>query len=323
MFNIFTLLFSVLILSFASASYAETPDNSLPRIDVLHIAGKDCAEEVSCEGLDVIVFVHVIYGDETTFQNGAFDFPSELEKQLQLKSKPVSIYRLIYRNRLVSWSKTDDLLFVDLASEVMSRMEKITKKNPRSIGFIAHSLGGNVVTTYMVTTKLRYGHIDKAKAAYIITLDTPFLGAQIANLGNTIKTALMMPNDGLLKSLELNNVYLQMLRLMRRYETVKGDSFGCRPTNLYVLYSEENMHGVPVVGSDSRMSMDIFLREQNSNYKVPIGYPLNHAQIAKPPNADAPIFQDVLMLVISELDRVKVWDQDHGNDKLCRFNRPQ
>lgn len=301
---------------------ATSRDRQPANVLLRHVAGPDCVEEWACENQNVIVFVHGIYGDVSTFQNGCFDFPSSLQKELSMVNINTSVYRLTYTTQLFNWSKNNDLLFVDLANLVMDAMKPVTRSKPKSIGFIAHSLGGNVVNTYLITTKLRYGHMVKAQHAYIITLDTPFFGAQIANMASAIKSALRMQNDDLLKSLSLNNLYLEMLQLMIRYESSKGEEFGCRPTNLYVLYSKKPMYGIPVTPDDTYIKLRKFIARKGVQMDEPKGYNLDHAQIAKPENADSPIFKDIMMTIVRETDRIDLWQENnkYPNSSPCRLN---
>lgn len=327
--KLISIMLSLLCAGMAPLASGEQCSSGVPSKDhkpahvlLRHIAGPDCVQNWDCENRNIIVFVHGIYGDVSTFQNNCFDFPSSLQKELAGRNVDTSIYRLIYTTQLLNWAKKNDLLFVDLANLVMETMKPVIESKPKSIGFVAHSLGGNVVNTYLVTTKLRYGHMVKARHAYLITLDTPFFGAQIADLAATIKSALLMPDDDLLRSLSLNNLYLEMLQLMIRYESSKGEEFGCRPTKLHVFYSKKPMYGVQVSPESSYTRLREALAWQGAEVDDPKGYDLNHAEIAKPENVASPVFQDVMETIVGETERIDKWEAQYRypNSQPCRLD---
>jgi len=122
-----------------------------------------------------------------------------------------------------------------------------------------------------------------------------------------------MENDDLLRSLELNNLYLEMLQLMRRYESLKGEDFGCRPTNAYILYSTKTMYGLTIVDQQSwDRAVWMLSRQDTQLVHQPIGYNLDHAEIAKPAGKDGPVYVQVRLIINSELDRVAQWTGSHA-----------
>ena len=46
----------------------------------------------------------------------------------------------------------------------------------------AHSLGGNIVRSYLVHVTARYGHKALSRIRLVVTLGTPYEGADLANL---------------------------------------------------------------------------------------------------------------------------------------------
>jgi hypothetical protein len=63
----------------------------------------------SCRDYDAIVFVHGIYGSDDTFRNPKtkFDWPAQFPQSVKIYGvdRPVDVYRLKYRDSLLSWSK--------------------------------------------------------------------------------------------------------------------------------------------------------------------------------------------------------------------------
>jgi hypothetical protein len=123
-----------------------------------------------CGDRDAIVFVHGIYAGNTTFLNLAshFDWPSEMPRLINGRS--VDVFKLVYSTELLAWAAGTNPSFVQLAEAVMTAMKPLRLAGYRSIGFIAHSLGGNVVSTYVHSVKTSLGHPHRSQNAFIITL---------------------------------------------------------------------------------------------------------------------------------------------------------
>jgi pimeloyl-ACP methyl ester carboxylesterase len=189
----------------------------------------------TCEGYDAIVFVHGIYGDEGTFKNTAtgFDWPRNMPRKL--REREVDIYRLDYQSALLSWAKQSNPSFKDVTAAFVAQLHRLRTKRYRSIGFIAHSLGGNLVSTYIHSIKTAQGHPERAQHAYVITLATPVLGSDIASIASPMKQLLQI-DDGLLASLTKENLYLEMLLHFREAEDGKGNRYGCRRVNLHAAF---------------------------------------------------------------------------------------
>lgn len=201
------------------------------------------------------MFVHGIYGGDETFRNPAtgFDWPLAFPTCFSPNGTPcrrVDVFRLDYRTALLSWAKNGNPDFKQVAEAVFAAMKPLRKRQYRSIGFIAHSLGGNVVSTYIHMVKTTLGHPQRSQNAFVITLGTPVLGAQIAGLASTLKAQLQM-QDPLLESLEKNNLYLTMLEQFREEEITKEGRYTCRPVHLHAAYEEKFIGPLLVVSPDS------------------------------------------------------------------------
>lgn len=283
------------------------------------IGSSKCLEtKEDCEGFDAIVFVHGIYGNDNTFRNdNGFDWPLSLSKHGSLNR--VDIFSLNYESKLFTWAKENNPDFLSLSRSVMDAMAPLRKRKYRSIGFIAHSLGGNVVSTYihMINTKL--GHPQRVQNAFIITLATPVLGSQIADQATVLKTLLGMDDD-LLKSLTNNNLYLKMLSEFRRDESGKGERYNCRPVNLHAAYEMKYIGPILAVPENSSaLSIADF-----ANSPV-VGFNLNHFEISKPSDMDHPVYRWVEKRIMSEYNRLDLWNamavNIPDNEKLCKGMR--
>jgi len=271
-----------------------------------------------CTGRDAIFFVHGIYGDKDTFKNGQFDWPSELAMQL---GDEVDIYVIEYRTKLLSWLKRDvasfdevsDALFAELQGQPWpesgpTRRGLLSSRPYRSIGFISHSLGGNITAAYIHTVKSELGHEERAQNSFLITLGTPANGAQIANVAIAIKSMLGMP-DPLLRSLERDNTFVRMLASWRNAEDRKANRFNCRPVNLYVGVEGAAMNGMTIVPLDSAKEPYRNLAKQ-----VKLFESYDHGRIAKPTDAKDPVYVWVADIIEQERQRLNDWKKP----TLCR-----
>ena len=186
------------LLLFSSASIAqEAPEYPAAEI----IAVKDCdAQQAArpCKGRDAIFFVHGIFGGVETFTNNSYRWPQELAAAFP----DVDVFIIKYDTQLMNWLYRDVATFDQIAEVLMSKMQGpvtndggtrilpegfVNRRDYRSVGFIAHSLGGNVSAAYLHSVKSELGHTARAQNAYIITLGTPADGSHMANVGLVIK----------------------------------------------------------------------------------------------------------------------------------------
>lgn len=264
-----------------------------------------------CSNVDAVVFVHGIYGDDETFVNGQFDWPREFAKGFPGRS--IDVFRLNYRTALLSWSSAKNPKFEEVAEAVMDALQPLRKREYRSIGFIAHSLGGNVVSTYLHMVKSEFGHPQRSQHAFVITLATPVLGSQIADLADVLKDTIGI-NDDLLTSLKHGNLYLRMLKDFREREFTKENRYRCRAVNLHAAFETRYVGPILVVPEDSSV------RSIRSLADSPVkGFPLNHIEMAKPrgPQGD-PVYDWVMDRVRGEYNRLASWESAHARAPLER-----
>ena len=159
-----------------------------------------------CPRHDAIVFVHGIYGDDETFKNGDFDWPRMLPEQIG--GRTIDVYRIDYKTVMLAWLRShvatmDEVsysIFRALYPESGDFTDRVLNPNRyRSVNFIAHSLGGNVVQAFLHTVKSELGHEERARYGFVITLATPVYGAQISNVATIAKQVLGIQNDPLLE----------------------------------------------------------------------------------------------------------------------------
>jgi hypothetical protein len=285
-------------------------DNS-PSAATLSAARENhCAPtSASCNDLDAVVFVHGIYGSDSTFVNARthFDWPREFPSTMPNSNRGIDVFRLDYQTALLSWASAKNPDFVSVACAVKGALKPLRVRGYRSIGFIAHSLGGNIVSTYIHMVKTSLGHPQRSQNAFVITLATPVLGAQIADEASDLKRLLHM-NDDLLDSLKKGNLYLRMLEQFREEEVEKEQRYVCRPVHLHAAYEEKYLGPLLIVNKDSA-ALSI---SQLASSPV-VGFPLNHSEMAKPAGPDDPIYKWVLDRMSEEYIRIGSWEHDHSN----------
>jgi hypothetical protein len=283
---------------------------------------KDCGEQGDtrrCEGRDAIFFVHGIFGDQTTFTNGSYKWPNELSADFP----DVDVFVIKYRTHLLNWLKSDVATFDEISEVLMGALQgpiraglrdpnggMLAKRKYRSIGFIAHSLGGNIAAAYIHSVKSELGHVLRAQNAFLITLGTPADGAYIANVGQIIKRALGL-NDPLLTALQRDNLFLRMLAMWRRAENTKAQNFQCRPVNLYVGIEGAAAFGIPVVSEDSAKKPYEHLAQEIKSFPA-----YDHLRIAAPESKTDPLNVWVTGIIKKERTRMDNW----GTATLCSGN---
>lgn len=208
-----------------------------------------------CPNHDAIVFVHGIFGDDNTFGQWPEQMPEEVN------GHRIDVYRLRYQTALFAWLERDvpnlDVVVEKVFDELLPLIQPAGGRRYNSVNFIAHSLGGNVVGAYMHTVKSLLGHEIRARHGFVITLGTPVLGAQIADVAKLLKSVLPTRNDKLLESLKRDNAFLRMMRYWRILENSKAANFGCPSVNLYVgIESKPSWRFVTVVPNESALGMD-------------------------------------------------------------------
>jgi len=266
-----------------------------------------------CAGRDAIFFVHGIYGNKDTFKNGNFDWPSKLVEALDGEA---DIYFIQYQAKLVSWLKKDVASFDEVSDAFLEKLhgklkpgwgdirDGILAVRPyRSVNFIAHSLGGNITAAYVHTVKSEFGHEERAKNGFLITLGTPANGAQIANVAVAIKSVLRM-QDRLLESLKKDNTFVRMLASWRNAEDRKATRFNCRPVNLYIGIEGARMRGMSIVPREAAEDPYKTLAKEVKFFE---GY--DHSRIAKPIDATDPVYVWVLDIILKERKRLEDWRQ--------------
>ena len=255
----------------------------------------------NCAEFDALVFVHGIYGSKDTFQNPKTKFYWPAEIPAAVAGRRIDVYTIEYQTALLNWAKSDVPEFAVVANDIFNAMSLVRNRNYRSIGFVTHSLGGNITGTYLLAVKTRIGHIARAQHAYSINLATPATGSGIANIGSTLKSVLGM-SDNMLESLKSGNLYLKMLQYNSEGAALKGKSKKCRPTEIFGAYETVSIAGNKVVAMDSALANSLFS-------EAPTAFPLNHINIAKPKSREDPLYKWVYEKIENQMRRLNDWER--------------
>jgi len=254
-----------------------------------------------------IFFVHGIFGSDETFKNDDFDWRSKIPPEID-RSR-VDVFSVNYHTELVEWlnkdiASLDEVVYAfyyGLHRRIGGAQLSFLEEYPyKSIGFIGHSLGGNIATAYLHTVKTERGHAYRAQTGYIIALGAPTTGAQIADVAVWLKAKLHMP-DGLLSSLTRDNTFLRMLAHWRYSEHEKAKRFECRPVNIYMAREGASMYGIPVVPPLDRADYMSSATDTETFANV------NHEMLAKPVNERDPIYRWVDKILLEEITRINKW----------------
>ncbi len=301
----------------STAAMSQTNRELQAAVSIVPVRSAGTFASGSCRQRDAIVFVHGIYGSAETFKNTStgFDFAENIPKKFDNRS--IDVFRLNYKTAAIAWAKGTNPSFLEVAQGVQDAMKPLRNCEYRSVGFIAHSLGGNVVATYIHKLKSRYGHPRRSQNAFLVTLGTPVQGAQIADLASALKSALFM-SDGLLESLKAGNLYLEMLQEFRTDEREKGVDHGCRGIALYAAVENKFMGLFNIVGENSAgTAMRQMVAEPVKSFDF------DHMQLPKPEGKGSPVFVWVQNILEREYKRLSRWDEiarsRPANVYFCHF----
>jgi hypothetical protein len=219
----------------------------------------------------------------------------------------VDVYRLNYCTALLSWAKSKNPTFRTVNDSIYDAMHRLRVSGYRSVGFIAHSLGGLMVPSYITTVNETLGHPQRAQNAFVITLATPVLGAQISNIATLLKRFLGIDDD-LLRALETTTTFQEMLLDWRKREYMKGVNHGCRPVQLHAAIEGALTDGVVSVVSAESAKDSI---QKLVNDEVQVYKDKDHSGIAKPRDETDEVFVWVNGELQKEYERISMWAQKH------------
>lgn len=226
-----------------------------------------------------IVFVHGITGDRSTWVNGSTNsyWPAMFAEDSRLKNS-ADIYRIDYDGGLF-----DGPAVVPIGNSVDGLLDSLfLLKQYSKIVFVAHSLGGNIVRSYLVHVTARYGHKALSRIRLVVTLGTPYEGADLANLAR-----LFSGNDQIrvLRPIDVND-FQQILN--KTANDFQGKHAGCLTLRNFAAYEKLPETAVGIVVGQTSATRDAYRSE---------GFDKSHTQLSKPADEHDPIYAWILNAV--------------------------
>jgi triacylglycerol esterase/lipase EstA (alpha/beta hydrolase family) len=241
----------------------------------------------------------------------------------EIGGRPIDVFAIKYTTQLVSWLRRDIASLDDVVYSIFSALYPEDPAEPRpldpqryrSVGFIAHSLGGNVAAALLHTVKTELGHGARARYGYMITLGTPVNGAQIANVGLILKRQLGM-RDPLLQSLERDNTFVRMLTHWRRSENVKAARFRCRRVALYAGIEGRRLFNFLTVVPERSAIKPLQELHLSGDFKWFPNH--DHKTIAKPIDENDEVYDWVNRMIARQMGELDDWEAHHTDQSgLC------
>jgi pimeloyl-ACP methyl ester carboxylesterase len=189
------------------------------QVTLVHNSANTCTAPCSAVA---VIFVHGLTGSEETWvePRSGQSFPKLLAEDSQLKDS-IDVYTLQYQSL---WNSGPPI--VEVTTAVADRLDPLLKEKRYSkVVFVAHSLGGNIASEYLVHVTLNYGHVALSRFPLVITLGTPFEGASLAGLAS------LFSNNAQIRSLlDIHkNDFLQLLTNSREDFLKKRINHHCAP----------------------------------------------------------------------------------------------
>jgi pimeloyl-ACP methyl ester carboxylesterase len=221
----------------------------------------DC--EAPCKRAAVI-FIHGITGSPKTWGDPSTPlyWPKMLSAEPSL-SDDLDIYQIDYDG-----TKFLGPAAVAIESALELEVDKLLLERKYSkVIFIAHSLGGIFVRTYLLHVKLNYGHAALSRFRLVITLGTPNLGSSLANLA---RLASLNEQIRVLRPIDVNDFAQLVNKSLREIQTKHE---GCLSLRSFAAFEKKPVLGLGIVVSEESATKDAFGKQ---------GFNRNHIQLPKP-----------------------------------------
>ena len=224
-----------------------------------------------------IIFVHGITGGRSTWENPE----SKAYMPGMLATIPkiydgADIYRVDYEG---DWSSGPAVGQIrDQINELLDA--KISQKKYSKVIFVAHSMGGIFVRTYLMHLKLRWGHVALGRVRLVVSLGTPYEGSTLANYAQFFTFNAQVRS---LRSVDVNDfqelINTSMLKIEEKHA-------GCRSLFTFTGYERlaEPKIGKIVVTERSATRPAISSRDTR-------GFDVSHTGLSKPYDSNDKIFR--------------------------------
>jgi pimeloyl-ACP methyl ester carboxylesterase len=226
-----------------------------------------------------VIFIHGITGSKETWgsQAGNLYWPTMLANDAAL-SNDIDIYQIDYDSKLFDGPAT-----MAIETEIDKFLDKlILEKKYSKVIFIAHSLGGILVRTYLLHVKHSYGHAALSRFRMVITLGTPNEGSSLANLGR-----LATDNEQIrvLRPIDVND-FQQLVNKSIREIQAKHEA--CPSLRTFAAFEKKPVFPLGIIVEEASATKDAFAK---------IGFERNHNELPKPASLDDLVYAWATSLV--------------------------
>jgi pimeloyl-ACP methyl ester carboxylesterase len=232
-----------------------------------------CVVDGCASERNAVVFVHGLTGSSESWKNRNFNWPKEFAKDPLLSN--YDVYQIEYE----SYRFRESVNLTDINSELVTLMSSVSKKDYKSIAFVAHSLGGNIVRRYLQTLKSRAGHHALNRYRVIVLLGTPMGGSGLANIFENISR-----NAQVRTLVEIDeNDYLQLMNEQLMGTVAKHENSGCSTLRFYSAYEKK----------PSRLGIVVPMSSATEGAYACEGFESNHSDLAKPESSASAVYTKV------------------------------
>jgi pimeloyl-ACP methyl ester carboxylesterase len=246
--------------------------------------GVDCLNQ-PCPSRHAIVFIHGVFGSDGTWGSGASSWPNLLAQDHRFDG--YDLYLAGYPTSEFFWSPGNKIRLTQVAEDFSRRLENLT--HYKSIHIIAHSMGGNIVTTSMIMLKLRRQDAHQILSnVTTILLGSPIDGADIAKLGR------LLSQDQKLIALKpaAENELPVLVEMGMKAINEKREFMDLRPLALWAGYEMDPVGVDTIVTRESATKIAELSRT--------CGFHKNHITLVKPASMDDPVYQWTAKIILTE-----------------------
>jgi triacylglycerol esterase/lipase EstA (alpha/beta hydrolase family) len=224
---------------------------------------------VPCER-PAVIFIHGIIGTKATWGDPTSDlyWPKMLSRERDL-GDDLDIYQIDYDSNLFSGPAV-----VPVEEALEQQLDSLMKRERYSkVIFIAHSLGGIMVQSYLLQVKNRYGHRALSRFRMVISLGTPYQGSSLANLAR-----LVTANEQVrvLRPVDVND-FKQLLN--HTIDDLQEKHKVCETLRTFAAYEEKPMLGLGIIVDRDSATFNAY---------ESVGFERDHKELFKPKSINPP-----------------------------------
>jgi pimeloyl-ACP methyl ester carboxylesterase len=231
---------------------------------------------VNCDspcGRTAVIFIHGITGSRETWGNpeGDLYWPNMLSTESDLRNG-LDIYQIDYDSTTFSGPAV-----VPIVKALETQLDDLLRdKKYSKVVFIAHSLGGMIVRSYLLHVKARFGHGALSRFRMVITLGTPNEGSSLASIA---QLATFNEQIRVLRPIDVND-FDQLLNKTMGEIQLKHE--GCLSLRTFSAFEKVPVIGLGLIVTEQSATVDAFAK---------IGFDKNHLQLPKPTSSTDPVYK--------------------------------